>query len=241
MVQNNQLVMSTKPIVLSFEGNIGAGKSTILSKLQTYIEYHSSEIPGKLLFMKEPVDQWTSITHPESGENILQKFYADPKTNAFAFQIMAYTTRMNTLKQLITDNHKEGEQLIIICERCLETDKEVFAKMLYDDGMIDELHYQIYNLVSLENPYKTSGIIYLETDPDVCYERINRRSRSGEQSILIDYLKKCHDYHETWFSKTNPSILKLNVNQDVTYDLLDETDLGTCWIKSIVEFITTYA
>lgn len=232
--------MSRQPIVLSLEGNIGAGKSTMLAKLQTYIECHSSTVPGKILFMKEPVDQWTSIVDAVSGKTILQKFYSDPTTNAFAFQIMAYTTRMNTLKQMIADNQKEGEQLIIICERCLETDKEVFAKMLYDDGFINNLHYQIYNLVSSENTFKTSGIIYLETDPTICYERVSKRCRTGEQSITIDYLKKCHAYHEAWFSKANPSMLKLNVNSDVTYDLLDETDLGTFWIKNIVEFITTY-
>jgi deoxyadenosine/deoxycytidine kinase len=232
--------MSKHPIVLSLEGNIGAGKSTILAKLQIYIEYHKSEIPGKILFMKEPVDQWASIADTVSGETILQKFYADPKTNAFAFQIMAYTTRMNMLRKMIADNQKEGEQLIIICERCLETDKEVFAKMLYDDGFIDNLHYQIYNLVSSENPFKTSGIIYLETDPTICFERISNRGRSGEQGIAIDYLKKCHAYHEAWFCKTSQSILKLNVNDDVTYDLLDETDLGTFWVKQISEFITTY-
>ena len=231
--------MSNNPIVLSLEGNIGAGKSTMLATLQTYLESHSSTIPGKILFMREPVDHWSSFTHSVSGETILQTFYADPKTNAFAFQIMAYTTRSNTLKKMIADNQKEGEQLIIICERCLETDKEVFAKMLYDDGFIDDLHYQIYNLVSSENSIKTSGIIYLETNPDICCERIHRRARSGEQGIAIDYLRKCHAYHETWFNKTDQTILKLNVNNDVTYDLLDETDLGTFWIKHIVEFIQT--
>jgi len=232
--------MYEQPIVLSLEGNIGAGKSTILAKLQTYIECHRAENPGKILFMKEPVDQWTSIADTVSGETILQKFYTDPKTNAFAFQIMAYTTRMNTLKKMIADNQKEGEQLIIICERCLETDTEVFAKMLYDDGFIDNLHYQIYNLVSSDNPFKTSGIIYLETDPSICYERVSKRGRSGEKGIAIDYLKKCHAYHEEWFCKTNQSILKLNVNNDVTYDLIDPSDMGIVWIRQIVDFITTY-
>lgn len=232
--------MSTQPIVLSLEGNIGAGKSTILAKLQTHLQCHLQDSNVRILFMKEPVDQWESIIDPVSNENILQKFYANPKTHAFSFQIMAYATRMNILRKMITDHQKEGEKLIIICERCLETDKEVFAKMLYDDGFIDDIHYQIYNLVSSENPFPVDGIIYLETDPSICSQRISKRARSGENGIDIEYLKKCHEYHEAWFSKTTHSIIKINVNDDVTYDSLDVSDKGIMWLQQISEFITTY-
>ena len=34
---------------------------------------------------------------------------------------------------------------IFITERCLYTDKHVFAKMLYDDGKIESVNYAIYN------------------------------------------------------------------------------------------------
>uniref|UniRef100_A0A6C0ASB7 Deoxynucleoside kinase domain-containing protein n=1 Tax=viral metagenome TaxID=1070528 RepID=A0A6C0ASB7_9ZZZZ len=228
--------MFEKPIILSCEGNIGAGKSTILSNLQTYLEKHN-EIRYRVLFMKEPVEQWEAIDDKETNENILQKFYADPRKYAFSFQIMAYATRMNMLKRLISENQKEDERLIIICERCLETDKHVFAKMLHDDGCIDEIHYQIYNIVSIENPFPIDGIIYLESDPEVCMRRINQRARTGENGISIDYLRKCHAYHESWFASSTTPILRLNVNQDVSYSESDSSDMGMTWLQHIIDFI----
>lgn len=232
--------MSNKPIILSFEGNIGAGKSTILEKLQVFLT-SKNNLAMRVLFMKEPVDEWQTIVDPVSNENILQKFYADPKTYAFAFQIMAYATRLNILRKMVSDNQRDGECLVILCERCLETDKEVFAKMLYNDGCIDDINYQIYNKVSLENPFPVDGIVYLQSDPEICLDRITKRSRSGEQSISIDYLKKCHSYHELWFENKKQPLLRLNVNEDVNYDESDELDKGIIWLNNIVDFIVKIA
>jgi deoxyadenosine/deoxycytidine kinase len=233
-MSNKPIILSSdKPIILSCDGNIGAGKSTILEKLQTLLS-SKDNLHMRILFMKEPVDEWQTIIDPVSGENILQKFYMDPRKYAFSFQIMAYATRMNMLKRLISENQKEGERLVIICERCLETDKHVFAKMLHDDGCIDEIHYQIYNHVSLDNPFEVDGIIYLESDPQICMRRINNRARSGESEIGIDYLIKCHNYHESWFTDMKQPILRLNVNQDVSYS---ESDMGMVWLQHIIDFI----
>ena len=46
------------------------------------------------------------------------------KNNAFPFQMMAYISRLSLLKNAI----RENPDSIIICERCLQTDKYVFAK-----------------------------------------------------------------------------------------------------------------
>ena len=59
----------------------------------------------------------------------------------FLFQIMAYTTRLHELKRIMRENpHCKG----IICERSLEADKHIFAKMLHADGLIDGVMYEIY-------------------------------------------------------------------------------------------------
>ena len=39
---------------------------------------------------------------------------------------------------------KEKDYKVIITERCIETDRNVFAKMLYDDKKIKEIDYKIY-------------------------------------------------------------------------------------------------
>ena len=43
-------------------------------------------------------------------------------------------------------NKKNREKYkIIFTERSIESDKNIFAKMLYDEGLIEEIDYKIYN------------------------------------------------------------------------------------------------
>jgi len=47
-------------------------------------------------------------------------------------------------------------------------------------------------------PFK---IIYVRTDPHVCYERLVKRDRSAEVTIGLDYLTKIHEKYEAWIGK----------------------------------------
>jgi len=55
--------------------------------------------------------------------------------------------------------------------------------------------------------------IYLRTDPETCYERVQHRNRDGEQKISIDYLRKCHEAHENWITTigTNTRVFTIEV------------------------------
>jgi len=92
----------------------------------------------------------------------------------------------------------------IFTERSVCTDYEIFAKMLYDQGKIEEINYQIYMkwfhcfAQHLPNVY-----IYIETQPNICLERIATRARDGESNIPLDYLTTCHAYHDAMFGKKN--------------------------------------
>ena len=112
----------------------------------------------------------------------LVKFYKDPAKYAFPFQVMAYATRLSMIRNMIKNN---PECQIIICERSLDADKNIFAKMLYKDGLIDEVCFQIYNKFYTEysDDFNLKGIIYIDADPDICFERIKKRARNGEGNI----------------------------------------------------------
>ena len=56
------------PVVLSIEGNIGSGKSTILKFLK------ENNTTNDIIFLKEPVDKWENIKDVE-GTTILEHFY----------------------------------------------------------------------------------------------------------------------------------------------------------------------
>ena len=209
--------------IISIEGNIGSGKSTLIKMLKN--------LKLDLIFLPEPVDEWNKIVD-SNGTNILEKYYSDQKRYAFSFQMMAYITR---LKQLLDCNASENS--IIITERCLYTDREIFAKMLYDSGMIEDIEYSIYLrwFDYFVGDLSLYGIIYVKSDPDVCSNRISIRARKGE-SIPLEYLSSCHEYHENWINglsekKFNPKILVLDGN--INY----HDNLPTEWVKSINLFI----
>jgi len=226
---------ATRPILVSLEGNIGAGKSTLLENLETHLDENSG-----WFFLKEPVHIWEQI-RDENGNTILAKFYENPSRYAFAFQIMAYTTRLHELKRIMRENpHCKG----VICERSLEADKHIFAKMLHADGLIDGVMYEIYEryFSEYEGNFTLDGMIYVDAQPDVCFQRVEKRCRAGENSIELDYLKKCHDYHCAWLDNTSAKLLRLDVNADVNVEYSKEdvdTQMGI-WLHKTMEFLRSF-
>ena len=74
-----------RPIIISIEGNIGAGKTTAINNLEKHMHYNMKETDNSILFLREPVNVWDTIKD-SSGETILEKFYKDSDKYAFAFQ-----------------------------------------------------------------------------------------------------------------------------------------------------------
>ncbi len=191
--------------IFSIEGNIGSGKSTLVESLKN--------IKG-VYFLPEPVDTWNTITDL-SGVTILEKYYQDQEKYAFPFQMMAYITRLSLIRAA-PDNS------IIFTERCVFTDREIFAKMLYDSGKIDHISYSIYNKWFDEfNENALAGIIYIKTSPATCFKRILKRNRKGE-TIPIEYLENCHDYHEKWITNTKTPVLFIDGEPEQSQKLIDQ-------------------
>ena len=228
--------------IVSIEGNIGSGKSTLLERLRD--EFKDNQY---VRFLREPVDEWEKIKDKD-GNTMLQKFYADQKEYSFAFQMMAYISRLTIIRENVRDimkaveNAKEEgimqKKYIIITERSLYTDKYVFAKMLYDQGKIEDVKYQIYLnwFDEFAKDFPVNDVIYVNTDPKKCYERIHKRARVGEEVIPLAYLETCHNYHnefldETTGIKTNKLIL------DGNQDIFAETGLVDAWIATINHFL----
>jgi deoxycitidine kinase/deoxyguanosine kinase len=224
-------------IIVSIEGNIGSGKSTILDALETYMATQC--LDGAVRFIKEPVDIWEKIRDSQTDENVLQKFYSDQSRYAFPFQVMAYATRLSLLRKTIREN---PNCKVIVCERSLEADKHIFAKMLFDDGKIEDINFQIYNHFYKEYAveFGLSGIVYIDSTAEVSCNRIAKRSRDGESGIPLEYLQKCKNYHDTWLNSTETPVLCIDANTDVSYNKDDPNDKGIEWLKKISGFINLY-
>lgn len=214
--------------IVSIEGNIGSGKSTILKLLKEYFNENKN-----IIFLQEPVDEWEKIKD-KNNVTILAKFYDNQERYSFAFQMMAYISRLSLLKRTIEQN----PDAIIITERCLNTDRYVFAKMLYDTGKLEDVEYHIYlnwfdHFIDIQ---KIQKVVYLKTDPHICYFRINKRNRTGESNISLDYLKQCHQYHEDMINNIINTIdKKLIINFNVDTD--ENKEIQYTWIKMIEQFI----
>jgi len=215
---------------ISIDGNIGSGKSTLIEALKKYFKGNSN-----IIFLREPVDEWDEIKD-ENGITILEKFYANQKEYSFSFQMMAYISRLALLKEAVKNN----PNAIIISERSLFTDREVFAKMLYKSGFIESVNYKIYlrwfDTFALEFPIHK--VIYVKAEPQVCYDRIKKRSRTGESNIPLSYLENCHTHHNDMLDTDKPECICDNqFVLDGNIDIYQNDNQLQEWIQEIEKFI----
>jgi deoxyadenosine/deoxycytidine kinase len=211
------------PVIVSFDGNIGSGKSTTCYEYAQYLarrmasDADDAVFPNitsfseEVCFLDEPVELWNQVCDKD-GVNILTNLYKDIRANAFKFQMMAYISRLSLLRKAV----KDPKIKLIITERSVETDRNVFAKMLYDAGDISHDEFQIYTLWFDEflTDVPLGGIVYIHASPDVCLERIGKRARAGE-TIQADYIHRCHQYHEDWIRARDCHLLELPANEDM--------------------------
>jgi deoxyadenosine/deoxycytidine kinase len=219
--------------IVSIEGNIGSGKSTLMSSLKNHYKNNPY-----VLFLKEPVDEWGKIKD-ENGITILEKFYMDQEKYAFSFQMMAYISRLNELRKLLRSlDPSSDKKYTIISERSLYTDKMVFAKLLFDNGKMEFINYQIYLhwFESFSQEFPVHKIIYVKTTPEICHQRIMKRAREGEQNIPSDYLLICDTYHSEMIS--DRTICNDVLTLDGNIDIHENKSHLENWIYMIQYFIT---
>jgi len=194
--------------LIALEGNIGAGKSTLLLELST-------RLPPGWVVLEEPVDTWSTFKDVD-GRTMLEKFYADPARYAFAFQIMAFTTRLRALESLL-----QQQPVGIVCERSLAADHEVFAKMLRDDGCLEQPLYDIYAALTEGTKRQPECILYLNVGVDTCMQRMATRGRVGEDVVEAAYLTKCEAYYKTWLTHTSIPVHQLDGTHHMS-SIIDE-------------------
>lgn len=213
------------PLVISIEGNIGSGKSTIINEMKkTCFKIYGLDV----VYVDEPVTQWEQIKSKD-GKNMLELFYADPVKYSFSFQMMAYISRLILLKEAIKNNQNK----VIITERCLLTDYNIFASMLYEQGKMSEEEYTIYKkwFHYFQNDIVMTAIIYVQCDPEISHARCLKRCRSGED-LSLEYLTDCHTKHEDWMNREMMSTIVINNNDELDEERMNDIMFEiTCFIS----------
>lgn len=183
------------PIVLVVDGIIGAGKTTLLEKC---LLPKLTEMGYKVTIIKEPVDKWI-----ESG--ILKNFYSNMPKYSYLFQTVAFSTRIQSCIDAY-EKYKDSTDIFIL-ERTTVSDK-LFAKMLHEDGLIDEVEYSGYKLWTdlweTLMPFKPDQSIYLRPSLDKCMDRILERSRGAETGITKEYQERLLKKHDEFFVEYIP-------------------------------------
>ena len=194
------------PPVVYIEGNIGSGKSTLVPILAEKIGAGYS---------LEAVGEWNKVTDSE-GETMLSKFYSSMERYAYAFQSLAFLSRVEAI-----DKFDDKETTIV--ERSIYADMEVFAKNCMESGILDSAEWKIYckwfnwchDHIPAHVKSENCLFVYVRTSPEVCLQRIKIRDRSGEEDIGIKYLQSVHDKHEQWLSNMpNVVVVDGNVSTD---------------------------
>ncbi|AGE50200.1 kinase protein [Acanthocystis turfacea Chlorella virus Canal-1] len=156
-------------VLISIEGLIGAGKSTVLSELKK----------RGFKVIKEPVEKWT----------FLQKFYDDPNKYSLALQTQILLT--------FAEQEIPGDDIVFV-ERSPAVSRYVFANMLRSEGLLTDEAMNVYSsLYTKLSLWKPDGYIYLDTPVDVCAER--QKSRGDSYEITRQYLTDLDKYYNIFF------------------------------------------
>lgn len=160
---------------------MGVGKSTL-------VQFLTAQFNGEPHY--EPVD-----TNP-----YFNKFFKDMRKWAFHSQVYFLTHKFRIHQEV---QRKQG---LVVVDRTIYEDAEIFAKGLYRDGNMDEDDFQLYwdlyqgMCQSLRPP---DLLIYLTCSQKTLSERIHRRARSAESSVPDAYLKRLQEDYDTWISRVD--------------------------------------
>ena len=215
-------------MLISIEGNIGTGKSTFVEILKLTFS------DKNIVFLKEPVDQWLKLVDSD-GENILGKFYANQERWSYSFQMNAFITRCKLIRETIKNHDKNT---IIVMERSILTDRNVFATLLNETGKISKMEWELYNqwfywLTEEFNDIIPNIFFYLKAHPNVSYERMKLRARGEEDHIPLEYLEAVSNKHDIWLSnQQNCSIV--DVDEDFEHNS-EKKDLMVKLIRDTID------
>lgn len=157
--------------IFTIDGNIGSGKSTVLNYLHTHY---------RIPIDPEPVQKWLPY---------LEEMYKNG-TGAFDFQVRVWLDRCWI--------QQRPNMSSLVMERSPYFQSNVFIPANHENGkltikeyhMLEEMYVKSFSL------WSPNGYIYLRSNPNKCVERINRRARSCEDGIDINYISQLHALHE---------------------------------------------
>ena len=166
---------------IAVAGNIGSGKTTLTGLLAKHF-------------------RWEPHYEDVDVNPYLNDFYEDMQRWSFNLQIYFLNTRFNQILEI----HKKGNT--VIQDRTIYEDAYIFAPNLHSMGLMStrdfENYYTLFSLMSsLIRP--PDLLVYIRASVPTLVHQIQKRGRTYENSIRLDYLKRLNERYEAWISSYN--------------------------------------
>ncbi len=186
--------------VIIVAGTVGVGKSTFTRALADLLGFRVS---------MEKVD----------ANPYLERFYEDFARWSFHQQIF-----------FLAEKFKEQQRMFqygggFVQDRSIYEDSGIFARMLYEQGHMDEADYQTYVGLfeaMVMTPFfpQPDVLIYLEGSFEEIVRRVKERGRPMEQQTPVAYWAELYRRYEEWIETFRLCpVLRININEyDVQKD-----------------------
>ena len=197
------MIFETPYQFIAIEGNIGAGKSTLVNML--------SDVLKAKKIMEEFEDN-----------SFLPKFYENRSRYAFPLEMSFLAARFNQLKKQLVEDTLFGEPII---------SDYIFAKcLLFSQNTLDhdeyKLYRQMFEIINFQIP-QPDLLVYLHAPIEKLQWNISNRGRVYEKKIEDNYLQSLQEtYFKYMNSQTNTRVLVVNcagldfVNNTNDFDFL---------------------
>lgn len=188
---------------VAIAGNIGAGKSSLTELIAKHFG-------------------WKPYYESVDDNPYLSDFYEDMRRWSFNLQVYFLSSRFRHQKELM---RKEESY---IQDRTIYEDVEIFAKNLYQMGLMSERDYKNYSSLfheMTEYLQPPDLLIYLRAGVPTLVKQIQQRGRDYETTIRIDYLEGLNNLYEDWIGRYPHD--KLIIETDNLDFVNNREDLGT--------------
>lgn len=176
---NGSAVSFTGKKYVAIAGNIGAGKSSLTRVLSDYFK-------------------WEAFYERVDDNPYLSDFYDDMRRWSFNLQVFFLSSRFAHQQKIEEIPHS------IVQDRSIYEDAEIFARNLYEMGLMDGRDFENYQeLFALMTSYLRPPdlLIYLRASVPTLVRQIQARGRDFESTIRIDYLERLNAHYEDWIDR----------------------------------------
>lgn len=192
---------------IAIAGNIGSGKTTLTKMLAKRYG-------------------WTPRFEPVDNNPYLDDFYHDMNRWSFNLQVYFLNKRFKEVVEISQSDEN------IIQDRTIFEDAKIFAPNLHDQGYMSDRDFENYSdlfdlMMSLVKLPQL--MIYIRSSIPTLVKHIEKRGRSFEKSIRIDYLTGLQQRYEDWIKNYKGELIIIDGDklcfEDTPEDFRKVTDM----------------